>query len=134
MQQAISKQNSEAVWQLIHHVLKPNPQPLRQNPDSVNFHFANIAHHTVNATTKTTEDLCGFIPLLPEWINNPCFLHPVTYYKVLHEIKSPRSDSSMGDDQIPVKFIKLVAEETGSPWLTSLADALNRNSSLSHGN
>ena len=34
---------------------------------------------------------------------------------MLHEIKSLRSDCSTGHDQIPVKFIKLVAEEIASP-------------------
>ena len=111
MQRALSNRNPKTVWQVIHRILEPNPQPLRQNPDDLNSYFANTAHRTVDATNKTIEELYALIASLPECGSNPCHLHLVTYQEVLHEIKSLRSDCSTGHDQIPVKFIKLVAEE-----------------------
>ena len=115
MQRALSNRNPKTVWQVIHRILKPNPQPLRQNPDDLNSYFANTAHRTVDATNKTIEELYALIASLPECGSNPCHLRLVTYQEVLHEIKSLRSDCSTGHDQIPVKFIKLVAEEIVSP-------------------
>ena len=106
--------------------MTPNPPPLRQNPDSLNSHFANIAHRTVNATTKTTEDLYASIALLPECRNIPCFLRPVTYHEVLREIKSLRSDSSTRHGQIPVKFMKLVAEEIASPLTHIISSCIEK--------
>ena len=115
MQRALSKRNPKAVWQVIHRVLKPNPQPLRQDPDSLNSYFCNIAERTVNATNKTIEELHAIIDSLEECGNNFCTLRPVAYHEVLREIKSLRSDCSTGPDQIPAKFIKLVAEDISSP-------------------
>ena len=115
MQRALSYRNPKTVWQVIHRILKPNPQPLRQNPDDLNSYFANIAHRTVDATNKTSEELYAIIASLPECGNNSCQLRSVTYHEVLHEITSLSSGCSTGHDQIPVKFIKLVAEEIASP-------------------
>ena len=95
--------------------LKTKPTAVKQNPDDLNSYFANTAHRTVDATNKTIEELYALIASLPECGSNPCHLRLVTYQEVLHEIKSLRSDCSTGHDQIPVKLIKLVAEEIVSP-------------------
>ena len=42
-------------------------------------------------------------------------LRPVTYHEVLRELKTMRSDCSTGADQIPAKYLKLVAEQIASP-------------------
>ena len=80
---ALSKRNSSEVWQVIHRVLKPNPQPLKQNPDSLNSHFASIADRTVNASAKTVHDLRELINSLPECRTNWCYVRRVTYHEVL---------------------------------------------------
>ncbi|XP_028409262.1 uncharacterized protein LOC114531856 [Dendronephthya gigantea] len=82
MQRALSKRNSKAVWQVIHRVLKPNPKPIRQDPDSLNAYFSNIAERTVNTTSKTIEELHAIINSFQVCGNNLCTLRPVTYHEV----------------------------------------------------
>ena len=86
----------------------------KQNPDDFNSYFAYTAHRTVDATNKTTKELYALIASLPECGNNSCHLRSVTYQEMLNKITSLRSDCSTGHDQIPVQFIKLVAEEIAS--------------------
>ena len=127
MQRALSNQNPKTVWQVIHSIL--NPQPLRQNPDDLNPYFANTANRTFDPTNKTTEELYALIASLPVCGNNSCHLRSVTYQEVLNEITSLRSDCSTAHDQIPVKFIKLVAEEIATPLthIFSLTAVLRKN-------
>ena len=42
-----SNKTSEA-WKVIHRILKPNPKPLRFNPDELNGHFTSTAQRTLN--------------------------------------------------------------------------------------
>ena len=42
-----SNKTSEA-WKVIHRILKPNPKPLRFNPDELNGHFTSTAQRTLD--------------------------------------------------------------------------------------
>ncbi|CAH3131987.1 unnamed protein product [Pocillopora meandrina] len=45
--QALSSYNPKEEWRIIHHILKPNQQPLQQDPDTLNSFFACTAERTL---------------------------------------------------------------------------------------
>ena len=65
----------------------------------------------------TKEDLLDFIDSLPPGsIEQESFtLRRVTYKEVLNEIRIIRSETSTGRDQIPIKYLKPVAESVAGP-------------------
>ena len=54
----------------------------------------------------------------------------VTYQEVLREMEGLQSDCSTGPDNIPAKFVKLVAEYLASPLTHIINSCLNRNEYL----
>ena len=125
MQKALSSRNPKEVWQTIHRVIKPNPKPLRHDPEEVNTYFIDTASRTVNATAKSITELHQLIDFMPECSTKQCSLRNVNHHEVLREIKSLRSDCSTGPDQIPVKYIKMVAEEIASPLTHIINSCIN---------
>ena len=120
---ALSSRRPKDVWKVIHRILHPSSQPLRADPNQLNSHFASTAERvTGNQPTLTEKDLYHLIQTLPENPGSTLSLQQVTYNDVLSEIKGLRSDCSSGPDNVPVKFIKLVAEPLTSP----LTHILNR--------
>ena len=121
---ALSSSKPKAVWRIIHRILNPCPPPLRLDVNVLNKHFAEVAQRTTGHTdVDAKEDLLNFVDSL-----QPCLteeksftLHHVKHEEVLREIKSIRSDTSTGPDQIPTKFLKPVADLIAGP----LTDVIN---------
>ena len=83
--------------------------------------FATTAQRTLETRATPIEDLTCLIDNLPDVPSgNMRFrLSPITSENVLQVIKNLRSDCSTGADQIPTRFIKMVAECLAVP-LTSI--------------
>jgi hypothetical protein len=113
-------------WQTIHRILHPNPQPLRIDPDELNKHYVSTAERVTGASPKSIEELWQFIDSFPEDNNSEFRLRKFTYREVLSELKNLRSDCSCGPDNIPVKFIKLVAEHLASPLTYILNNCIEK--------
>ena len=130
---ALSSSKSKEVWRVVHRVLKPNQQPLRFDPEKLNVHFASTAKRTLDTQATTADYLLQFIRNLPEPIEHTCnfSLRKVTFGEVLHAIKNTRSDCSTGPDQLPAKFIKLVAEHLAGP-LTAIINSCIEKSTFPH--
>jgi hypothetical protein len=47
IEKALSSNKSRDIWRVIHRILKPNPKPLRVDPDELNTHFATTAERTL---------------------------------------------------------------------------------------
>ena len=103
------------MWKTIHRILYPSPQPLRIDPNQLNKHFASTAERVVALLPLERDDLYSLLASLPQDSNSPFQFRQVTYREVLNEIKHLRSDCSTGPDNIPCKFIKLVANHLASP-------------------
>ena len=114
-QRAFSSKNPIKVWKIIHRILHPNPKPLRIDPDELNTHFASTTERVTGAIPEPTQNLWSFINTLPDDSTNAFHLREVSYQDVLNEIKNLRSDCSCGPDGIPVKYIKMIAEQLASP-------------------
>ena len=102
-------------------MLKPSARPLQFDPDELNDFFATTAQRTLETRATPIEDLTCLIDNLPDVPSGGMRfqLSPVTSENVLQVIKNLRSDCSTGADQIPTRFIKMVAECLAVP-LTSI--------------
>ena len=103
------------MWKTIHRILYPSPQPLRIDPNQLNKHFASTAERVVASMPLERDSLYSFVASLPQDPNSAFQFRQVTHREVLNEIKHLRSDCSSGPDNIPCKFIKLVADHLVSP-------------------
>ena len=102
-------------------MLKPSARPLQFDADELNDFFAATAQRTLKSRATPIEDLTCLIDNLSDDPSGICVfkLSLVTSKNVLHVIKNLRSDCSMGANQIPTRFIKMVAECLAVP-LTSI--------------
>ena len=102
-------------------MLKPSAKPLQFDPDELNDFFATTAQRTLETRATPIEDLTCLIDNLPDVPSGGMRfqLSPVTSENVLQVIKNLRSACSTGADQIPTRFIKMVAECLAVP-LTSI--------------
>jgi hypothetical protein len=121
IEKALSSNKSRDIWRVIHRILKPNPKPLRIDPDELNTHFPTTAERTLEASAVSLSDLTSLTDNLPEQSSNgdQFNLKPVTQEDVFKCIRALRSDCSTGVDNIPARFVKLVAEHLACP-LTSI--------------
>ena len=115
VEKALLSKRPKDVWKTIHRILYPSPQPLRIDPNQLNKHFASTAERVVASSPLERDDLYSLLASLPQDSNSPFQFRHVTYREVLNEIKHLRSDCSTGPDNIPCKFIKLVANHLASP-------------------
>ena len=61
-----SSNKPKEVWRIIHRILKPNQQPLRQDPDKLNSFFACTAKRTLPVSSDLPFCLEELIESLPE--------------------------------------------------------------------
>ncbi len=122
-EKALSSQKPKELWRTIHRLLHPNPQPIKADPNQLNKHFSSTSQRLLNSTPNTQDGLQNLINSLPPHCYKAIFnLRFVTYNEVLNNLKSMRSDCSTGADQIPVKFLKPVADLIASP-LTNIINS-----------
>ena len=118
-QKALSSSKPKEIWQVIHRILHPSPQPLRVEPEELNSFFASSAERVTGASAIPTNELWKLIDSLPKDEDNSFHLRKVTCKEVLSELKKLRNDCSCGPDSIPVKFLKMAAEKL-TPSLTHI--------------
>ena len=112
---AFSSRRPREIWKTIHRVLNPCPKPLQANPNDLNAFFSTTAERTLGRTIDNS-DILDLISELDTNHEKCTFdLREVTQAEVLQEIKGLRADCSTGPDQIPVKFLKPVAESLAGP-------------------
>ena len=110
-QKALSSSKPKEIWQVIHRILHPSPQPLRAEPEELNSFFASTAERVAGTSAIPTDELWKLIDSLPEDEGNSFHLRKFTCKEVLSELKKLRNDCSCGPDSIPVKFLKMAAEQ-----------------------
>ena len=103
------------MWHIIHRVLNTCAMPFNANPDDLNVFFSSTAERTFGKKARNS-DLFDLINAFDSSPGTCTFqFRDVTQAEVLREIKALRADFSTRPDQIPVKFIKPVAEFLAGP-------------------
>ena len=124
---ALSSKRPKEVWSTIHRILHPSQLPLRADPDDLNRHFASTAERVTASSPVLNEDIYRLINRLTDDSHSSFRFRHVTHQEVLRAIEGLRSDCSTGPDNIPAKFVKLVAENLASPLTHIINSCLNRN-------
>ena len=102
--------NSKEIWKVIHGILNPNISTLQVDPSALN----KTAERLVGQNGTTDDVILSHIDSLTSR-HDSFKLQKVTYNDVLKSLKPLRNDCSTGYDNIPVSFIKPIAEYIASP-------------------
>jgi hypothetical protein len=103
------------VWRIIHRILNPSQEPLRYDPNKLNDFFGSTTARILSNSIDTPQCLAEFVDNILDDIQGLLKLREVSYGEILRTIKTLRSDTSTGPDDIPVMFAKLVAESSSGP-------------------
>ena len=107
-------------------VLKPNQQPLRQDPDKLNSFFACTAERTLPVSSDLPFCLEELIESLPDDSPANFKLREVSHGNVMRVLKLLRSDTSTGPDGIPVRFVKMVADSIAHPLTAIINNCIRK--------
>ena len=102
--------NSKEIWKVIHGILNPNISTLQVDPSTLN----KTAERLVGQNGTADDVILSHIDSLTS-SHDSFKLQKVTYNDVLKSLKPLRNDCSTGYDNIPVSFIKPIAEYIASP-------------------
>ena len=115
LRKALSSRNPKEVWETVHRILNPPKKCINQNPERLNEYFTELASKLINKE-NVAFDQTKLATIIPEQESDGAFFTKyTTFTEVIKFISELRNDCSSGFDNIPVKFIKPVAEEITSP-------------------
>ena len=121
IEKVLSSKNSKKIWKVIHRILNPNMSTLQADPSALNELFNKTAERLVGQNATTDDDILSHIDSLTS--SHDSFKLQKLTYNVIKSLESLRNDCSTGYDNIPVSFIKPIAEYIASP-LTSIINNL----------
>ena len=127
--QALSSNKPKEVWRIIHRILKPNQQPLRQDPDKLNSFFACTAKRTLPVSSDLPFCLEELIESPPDDSPANFKVQEVTHGEVLRVLKLTRlltPDTSTGPDGIPVKLSELVTDSIAGPLTVIINNCIRK--------
>ena len=105
----LSSKNSKEIWKVFHRILTPNMSTLQADPSALNEFFNKTAEGLIGQNATTDGVILSDIDSLTN-SHDSFKVQKVTYNDVLNSLKSLRNDCSTGCDNIPVSFIKPIAE------------------------
>ena len=109
-QKALLAKNSKEVSSTIHWILKPNPKRIKVDPKALNDYYCTLAAKLTGNINNNTDKLTPFINELPAHNKLDSFtIQPTMHNKVRKILQNMRSDSSISEDSIPIKFLKCAA-------------------------
>jgi len=108
-----SRKNKE-IWKIIHRILHPSKKTLKADPKKLNVFFNETSERLVGKNKRSDQEIIHYINNLRD-CENSFALNEIIYEETLKCIKSLRNDCSTGHDNIPVNFIKPIAEYIASP-------------------
>ena len=124
---ALSPKRPKDIWTTIHRILNPGKKHISFDPETLNSYYRTMAENLTGTKPTTKKEISKLNnPLSSSSNQDQFYLQEVNYNKVLHEIKSIRSDGCTDTNNIPINLIKIVAEEIASP----LTEVIN--SSIAH--
>ena len=104
---ALSSKRPREIWTTIHRILNPGKRSISFNPKLSTIIIQQLAENLTGTKPTTKNEITQQIKALSSSSNQDQFyLQTVHYNKLLHEIKSIRSDCSTGTDNINIKSQK----------------------------
>ena len=126
LRKALSSRNPKEVWETIHRILNPPKKCINQNPERLNEYFTELASKLINKE-NVAFDQTKLATIIPEQESDGAFFTKyATFTEVIKFISELRNDCSSGFDNIPVKFIKPVAEEITSPIVNIINSSVDK--------
>ena len=119
-QKALLSKNSKKVWSTIHRILKPNPKRIKVDPKALNEYYSTVATKLTSNTNKNRDEYTSF--LLDSFT-----IQPTTHNEVSKILQNMRSDSTTGQDSIPIKFLKFVAGDISLPLTNIINNSIQMN-------
>ena len=123
--------SNKEIWKVIHRILNPNTSTLQADPSAVNEFFNKTAERLVGQKVTTDGLILSHIDSLTS-NHDSVKLQKVTYNDVLKSLKSLRNDYSTVYD-IPVSFIKPIAENIASPLTFIINNLIEESNFLING-
>ena len=114
---ALSSKNPKIVWNSIDRILNKQQKRINHEPSEMSNYFSNLA---ANLTYKenTKSKLTSLLNDLPDENDDQSFhLNHTNYNEVYKIITNLKNDCSSGHDNIPVRYLKPVAEYITSPMV-----------------
>ena len=105
----LSSKNSKEIWKVIHCIRNPNMSTLQADPSALNEFFNKTAERLVGQNATTDDVILSHIDSLTS-SHSSFKLQNVAYNDVPKSLKSLQNDCSTEYDNIPVSFIKPIAE------------------------
>ena len=109
--------NPKTVWNSIDRILNKQQKRINHEPSEMNNYFSNLAANLTNKES-TKSNLTSLLNNLPDENYDQSFhLNHTNYNEVYKIITNLKNDCSSGHDNIPVRYLKPVAEYITSPMV-----------------
>ena len=123
---ALSSPNPKKIWETVHRILDPPKKCINQTPEYLNQYFTELASKLINKE-NVAFDQTKLATIICEQESDGAFVIKHTTFTELNKfISEVRNDCSSGFDNIPVKFIKLVAENITSPIVNIINSSIDK--------
>ena len=114
---ALSSKNPKTLWNTIDRILNKQQKRINHEPSEMNNHFSNLAANLTNKE-NTESNFTTLLNNLPDGNCDQSFnLNHTNYNEVYKMIINIKNDCSSGHDNIPVRYLKCVAEYITSPMV-----------------
>ena len=114
---ALSSKNPTTVWNNIDNIFNKQQKGINHEPSEMNNYFNNFAANLTNKE-NTESNFPTLLNNLPDENYDQSFhLNHTNYNEVYKIITNLKNDCSSGHDNIPVRYLKSVAENITSPMV-----------------
>ena len=126
LRKALSSKLPKVVWNTIHRIMKKNHSRIKLQPSELNEHFTTVASRLTNRE-NIQEDLNSIVDNMESSNTEHHFkLKHATFQEVQKILSNLKNDSATGFDNIPVKYIKPVANHLISPLVHIINNCINQ--------
>ena len=126
LRKALNSWNPKEIWETVHRILDPPKKCINQNPESLNQYFTELASKLINKGNVAFDET-KLATIIPEQEPDGTFvIKHTTFTEVNKFISELRNYCSSGFDNIPVKFVKPVAEDISSPIVNIINSSIDK--------
>ena len=123
---ALSSKNPKIVWNTIDRILNKQQKRIRHDPSEMNKYFTNLAANLTNRD-NTESDIKSLLDSFPDQNGAESFhLNHTNYVEVHRIINNLKNDCSSGPDNIPVRYLKSVADHITSPLVHIINNSIDQ--------